>query len=144
LPRVSAGRATIWDWLTAVAGVVLIVSQFMTWWTTNEEPSKAALELGLLGKLVFVVALLAIATPFFALRQSTPHQANRRNVIMLILGLLTTIFFIVRGISDPPELDTLDMPVHTEEGVYVGIAAAGALVLFSLLGIVSRQVRRGT
>ena len=140
----SAGRLTIWDWLTAVAGVVVIVSQFMTWWITNEEKSIAAQELGLPGKLVFLVALLAIATPLVASIRPTPHRPNRWNMIMVILGLLVVLFFVLRGIADPPELDTLDKPVHVQEGVYVGIAAAAGIALFSLLSIVSRQRRRGT
>ena len=140
----SAGRGTIWDWLTAVAGVVVIVSQFMIWWITNKEGSKAALELGLPGKLVFVVALMAIATPLVNNLRATPHRPNRWSFIMLVLGLLMVLFFVLRGISDPPELDTLDAPVHPQAGVYVGIASAAGIALFSLMSILSRQRRRGT
>ena len=138
------GRGTLWDWLTAVAGVVLIVSQLMVWWITNEAPSRAAMELGLPGKLIFVVALLALATPYVAITRATPHRPNRWNLIMLVLGLLTTAFIAVRGFADPPELDTLDKPVHIQTGAYVGLCSAIGIALFSLLAIVSRQRRRGT
>ena len=138
-----AGRGTIWDWLTAVSGLTLIVSQFLSWYFTNEEYYKAVQKLGMTGKLLFIVGLMALLAPLVNTLRQTPGRASRYNLTLVVIGLLSTAFIIFR-LNETPELDTLDTPVRIEPGAYVGLGAAIGIVVFSALSIATRKARRGT
>ena len=137
-----AGRGTIWDWLTAISGLTLIVSQFLSWYFTNEEYYKAVQKLGLTGKLLFIVGIFALLAPLVNTLRQTPGRASSYNMILVVMGLLSTAFIIFR-LNETPELDTLDTPVQIEPGAYVGLCAAIGIVVFSALAIATRKARRG-
>ncbi len=136
------GRGTLWDWLTGIAGLVLVVSQLLNWYETNQEYSTAASELGLIGKLLFLVGFAAMAAPFVATLRPSRGRAQSYSMIMVVVGALSTAYIVFR-LADPPELDTLEQtPVNLEPGAWIGLGSAIAIVVFSALAMWTRQSAR--
>src|SRR3954467_919802 len=104
------GRGRIWDWLTAAAGLVLVVSLFFHWFDSNREQPTGISALGLVGYLLLAIGLFAMAAPFVATLRQTPGNVQRYTVVLAGFAALGLIGAIIRT-NDPPEFDTVEAPV---------------------------------
>jgi hypothetical protein len=138
----AMGRGTLWDWLTGVAGLVLVVSLLLEWYYANQEYETAASTLGLLGKLLFLVGFAAMAAPFVATLRPSRGRAQSYSMIMVVIGSLATLYIAIR-LADPPEINTLEQePVTLEPAAWVGLASAVGIIVFSALAMWTRQSAR--
>jgi hypothetical protein len=136
-PPVSArrGGAILWglgERATWVTGLVLALSALTGWYSGEGQGVTVSVlgwHTGVLGKLVLVIGLAAIAV--VALRQwgfELP-AAVPESLVVIALGALATIFVLVRVISIPDEF----FFAHRGVGIWISLVAAVGLIGAGLL-----------
>jgi hypothetical protein len=135
-PPVSVRRGpSLWglgERATWVAGLVLALSALTGWYSGEGQGVTVSVigwNTGVLGKLVLVLGLAAIAV--VALRQwgfELP-AAVPESLVVIGLGALATIFVLVRVISIPDEF----FFAHRGIGIWISLVAAVALIGAGLL-----------
>jgi hypothetical protein len=124
----SPGEGLAW-----LGGLVLALSTFMSWYTFDADVgftvSITGWHTGVLGKLVFFVGLAVLA--FLALRASGVELPPRVPGGMVIagLGLVGTIFVLVRVISIPDDFS----PAGRSIGLWISLLAGLLLIAAGLL-----------
>ena len=73
----GAERGRTWDWLTALAGLVLAISPFLPWFYANGETSNAWHSLRAIDIFLFVAGCVAMSVPLLALRRDTPREPQQ-------------------------------------------------------------------
>ena len=128
------GIWTLGGRLSWVAGLVLMLSPFMSWYAGDNAGDGLSVQVtgwhtGTLGKLVFFLglALLLLA----ALREAgiVLPAALPESLIVLAIGSLATIFVLIRLLSIPDEFFFASRSV----GIWIALAAAIAVILAGLL-----------
>ena len=136
-PRTEPRRGTPSLWgmaerITWITGLVLALSAFTGWYSGEGEGVTVSVigwHTGVLGKLVFLIGVLAILV--VALRQwgfDLP-AAVPESLVVIALGALTTIFVLVRAISIPDEFFFAGRGV----GLWISLLASVALIGAGLL-----------
>ena len=129
------GAPSLWgmgERLTWMTGVVLALSAFTGWYSGEGEGVTVSVigwHTGVLGKLVFLVGVLAILV--VALRQwgfDLP-AAVPESLVVIGLGALSTIFVLVRAISIPDEFFFAGRGI----GLWISLLASVALIGAGLL-----------
>jgi hypothetical protein len=121
------------DRVTWVAGLVLMLSSFMGWYSGSGLGVKLAVigwHTGTLGKLVFFIGLAAIA--LVALREAGIElpPSIPESLVVIALGSLSTIFVLIRLISIPDEF----LPASGRGiGIWISLLASLALIGAGLL-----------
>jgi hypothetical protein len=135
-PQLRPGGA-IWgygDRIAWVAGLILMLSSFMSWYAGKsiEGPTLAVIgwHTGTIGKLVFFVGLAVVALAIlreagFELPPNIPES-----LVTIALGALGTILVLVRLISVP---DTFAGTSGRGIGLWIGLFAALAVIAGGLL-----------
>ena len=124
----SPGEGLAW-----LGGLVLALSSFMSWYTFDADVgftvSITGWHTGVLGKLVFFVGLAVLA--FLALRASGVElpPSVPGGMVVAGLGLLGTIFVLVRVISIPDDFS----PAGRSIGLWISLLAGLLLVAAGLL-----------
>lgn len=117
----SVKRST---WIAGGGAVVLLISTFFTWWKVSALGltfTRSGWDTGALGKLVFFVALIAIALVVVDHMKVDISQLPVPVSLALIgAGALSLLFVIIRFIDTPDG-------VSRGWGLYVAILAAAAL-----------------
>ena len=121
------------DRVTWVAGLVLMLSSFMGWYSGSGLGVKLAVigwHTGTLGKLVFfiglaIVVLVALRAYGFDLPSSIPES-----LVTIALGALGTILVLVRLISIP---DTFAGTSGRSIGLWIALGSALAVIAAGLL-----------
>jgi hypothetical protein len=117
-----------------VAGLILMLSSFMSWYAGKsiEGPTLAVIgwHTGTIGKLVFFVGLAIVALAIlkeigFELPPSVPES-----LVTIGLGALGTILVLIRLISIP---DTFAGTSGRAIGLWIGLLAALAVIVAGLL-----------
>ena len=125
----SAGQRVAW-----VAGLVLLLSSFMSWYSGNsvEGPTLSVIgwHTGTIGKLVFFVGLAIVALAIlretgFELPPTVPES-----LVTIGLGALGTILVLIRLISIP---DTFAGTSGRSIGLWIGLLSALAVIVAGLL-----------
>ncbi len=119
--------------ITWVAGLVLMLSSFMGWYAGSGVGVKLAVigwNSGVLGKLVFfvglaVLALVALHESGIELPPSVPES-----LVVLALGVLGTVFVIIRIISIPDAVLPAD---GRGIGIWIALLAGIGVILGGLL-----------
>jgi hypothetical protein len=121
---VDLRRLRVGEWITAVAGALLLVSLFLPWYSDgggNETSGFAAL--GVIDLVLAVVAVGALA--FFVLTACQPLPAVPLAFnVFLVLALFPALLLVV--------LRVLDLPGSAETreaGVWLGLAATAGVAL---------------
>ncbi len=131
--RESEGLWAAGDRITWVAGLILMLSTFMGWYTGSGLGVQLAVigwHTGLLGKLVFfiglaVVAIVALRAAGFDLPASLPES-----LVVLGLGALATVFVLLRVFSVPDSV----LPADSRGiGLWIALAAALGVIAGGLL-----------
>ena len=124
----SPGEALAW-----LGGLVLALSSFMSWYTFDADVgftvSITGWNTGLLGKLVFFLGLAVLA--FLALRASGVElpPSVPGGMVIAGLGLLATIFVLIRVISIPDDFS----PAGRSIGLWISLLAGLLLIAAGLL-----------
>ena len=124
----SPGEGLAW-----LGGLVLALSTFMSWYTFDADVgftvSITGWHTGLLGKLVFFVGLAVLA--FLGLRASGVElpPSVPGGMVIAGLGLLATIFVLVRVISIPDDFS----PAGRSIGLWISLLAGLLLIAAGLL-----------
>ena len=124
----SPGEGLAW-----LGGLVLALSTFMSWYTFDADVgftvSSTGWHTGTLGKLVFFVGLAVLA--FLALRASGVElpPSVPGGMVIAGLGLLGTIFVLIRVISIPDDFS----PAGRSIGLWISLLAGLLLIAAGLL-----------
>jgi hypothetical protein len=124
----SPGEGLAW-----LGGLVLALSTFMSWYTFDADVgftvSITGWHTGVLGKLVFFVGLAVLA--FLALRASGVElpPSVPGGMVIAALGLIATIFVLVRVISIPDDFS----PAGRSIGLWISLLAGLLLIAAGLL-----------
>jgi len=119
--------------VTALAGLVLMLSSFMGWYAGSEEgPTIAVIgwHTGVIGKLVFllglaVVVLVVLREVGIELPATVPES-----LVIIVIGALATILVLIRLISVP---DTFFPNNGRGIGIWIALIAAIGLIVGGLL-----------
>lgn len=127
------GLFALGDRVTWVAGLVLALSSFMGWYAGSGVGIKLSVigwHTGVLGKLVFflglaVLVLVTLAELGFVLPPAVPES-----LVVLGLGILATVFVLIRVISIPDAVLPAD---GRGIGIWIALIAALGVVAGGLL-----------
>jgi hypothetical protein len=131
-PRAPSAPATFWspgEGLAWVAGLILLLSSFMGWYSVSgSDPaySVTGWNAGLIGKLVFFVGLATLV--YLALRAGGVHSPLPSGIVVALLGAAGTILVLIRVISVPDDVQ----PAGRAIGIWIALAA-GVLLIFAVL-----------
>ena len=124
----GAGDRVAW-----LAGLVLALSSFIDWYTGSGVGVKLSVigwHTGVLGKLVFFIGLAVVA--IVVLREAgidLPRSAPE-SLIILALGVLATVFVLIRVLSIPDQV----LPADSRGiGIYISLLAALGVIVGGLL-----------
>jgi hypothetical protein len=125
----SAGGRVAW-----VAGLVLMLSAFMSWYSGNsvEGPtlSVTGWNTGTIGKIVFFLGLLLVVIAILREAGVELPPSVPESLVTMGLGALATVLVLVRLISIP---DTFAGTSDRSIGLWIGLASALAVIVGGLL-----------
>jgi hypothetical protein len=127
-PRPAGILPGLGERLTWITGLVLAISAFTGWYTGSGEGLNIAVigwHTGVLGKLVFFIGLALIALVLLREAGIEPPASVPESLVVVALGMLATIFVLVRLISIPEDLLPAD---GRGIGLYVSLLAALAAI----------------
>ena len=140
-------RLRIWEWLTGLAGLVLLGVTFLDWYEadhrvfiqepgynnvfTAQGPVNAWEAFSVLDVLIAVAAAMAIAVALMAALHNTPAVSLAIASLLLTVGLILVIALVVRVIAIPDvTLDGVTAPdedVSRSIGLWLGLGASVVL-----------------
>jgi hypothetical protein len=123
-PRAAGVLPGLGERLTWITGLVLAVSAFTGWYTGSGDGLNIAVvgwHTGVLGKLVFFVGLALIALVLLREAGIEPPAAVPESLVVVALGMLATIFVLIRLISIPDAMLPAD---GRGIGLYISLAAS--------------------
>jgi hypothetical protein len=119
--------------VTALAGLVLMLSSFMGWYAGSEEgPTIAVIgwHTGVIGKLVFLLGLaVVVLVVLHELGIELPATVPE-SLVIIVIGALATILVLIRLISVP---DTFFPNDGRGIGIWIALIAAIGLIVGGLL-----------
>jgi hypothetical protein len=125
----SSGERIAW-----VAGLVLMLSSFMSWYagTSVEGPTLAVIgwHTGAIGKLVFFIGLVLIALALLRQAGIELPPTVPESLVTLGLGALATILVLIRLISIP---DTFAGTSGRAIGIWIALLSALGVIAAGLL-----------
>jgi hypothetical protein len=125
----SAGERITW-----VAGLVLMLSSFMSWYAGKsiEGPTLAVIgwHTGTIGKLVFFIGLALVTLAILREAGVELPPSVPESLVTIALGALATILVLVRLISIP---DTFAGTSGRAIGIWIALLSALAVILAGLL-----------
>src|SRR5438552_12476377 len=125
LPRRPLGIWSVGDRMSWVAGLVLALSSFMSWYSGHslEGPTVSVIgwHTGALGKLVFFVGLAVVALAVLREAGVELPPAIPESLVVVGLGSLATIFALILLISIP---DTFAGTSGRAIGIWISLIAA--------------------
>ncbi len=125
----AAGERTAW-----VAGLVLMLSSFMSWYSgpSVEGPTLSVIgwHTGTVGKLVFFVGLALVALAILREAGIELPPSLPESLVTIALGAVGTILVLIRVISIP---DTFAGTGSRSIGLWIGLVAALAVIAAGLL-----------
>src|SRR5919201_1000431 len=129
-----AGIWGVGERMSWVAGLVLALSSFMSWYSGHslEGPTVSVIgwHTGVLGKLVFFVGLAVVALAVLREGGVELPPAVPASLVVVSLGALGTIFALIRLISIP---DTFAGTSGRGIGIWISLLAAIAVIVAGLL-----------
>jgi hypothetical protein len=136
-PAAAARRGvpSLWglgEQITWVTGLVLSLSALTGWYSGTGEGVTVSVigwNTGVLGKLVFLIGVLAILVVALRRWGIDLPAAVPESLVVISLGALSTIFVLVRAISIPDEFFFADRGI----GLWISLLASVALIGAGLL-----------
>jgi hypothetical protein len=132
--RPSGGIWTAGERIAWVAGLVLMLSSFMSWYAGKsiEGPTLAVIgwHTGTIGKLVFFIGLALVALAILREAGVELPQSIPESLVTIALGALGTILVLIRLISIP---DTFAGTSGRAIGIWIALLSALGVILAGLL-----------
>jgi hypothetical protein len=132
--RPTGGIWSSGERITWVAGLVLMLSSFMSWYAGKsiEGPTLAVIgwHTGTIGKLVFFIGLLLIALAVLRQAGIELPPTVPESLVTIALGALATILVLIRLISIP---DTFAGTSGRAIGIWIALLAALGVIGAGLL-----------
>jgi hypothetical protein len=130
---VDLRRLRVGEWITALAGVVLLVSLFLPWY--GEADAAAATELSgweslaLLDIVLSLIAAAAVALALITAVQPLPAVPLTWNTFVVFAGMLAVVLVLVRVIDLPDGAGARDW------GLWLGLAGALGILAGALIAL---------
>jgi hypothetical protein len=125
LPRPTGGIWSSGERIAWVAGLVLMLSSFMSWYAGKsiEGPTLAVIgwHTGTIGKIIFFIGLLLIALAVLRQAGIELPPTVPDSLVTIALGALATILVLIRLISIP---DTFAGTSGRAIGIWIALLAA--------------------
>jgi hypothetical protein len=142
-------RVRTWDWLTGLAGVALLVSLFLPWYSAGDQSGTAWEWFSVIDVILFVTALAGIAVPIVTAMQRTAAVPQAVTSTLIWLFLVAAVIAVIRLLNVPDVHAQVEgaylntstgytsyagiVPlVGRDAGVWIGTIAALALVAFDI------------
>lgn len=119
-------RVRTWDWLTALAGLVLLVSLFLPWYSAGGRSATGWEWFTVIDAIFAVAALAGIALLVATATQRTAAVPQAVASTIAPVLLVAAVLAVVRLLNLPGDADTRDA------GVWIGTIAALALFAFDV------------
>jgi cytochrome bd-type quinol oxidase subunit 2 len=132
----DVSRVRVWEWLTGLAGAVLLVSLFLPWYGAGQASANAWEAFTITDVVLALVALMALALPIIAAAQRTtavPQAWTALIMLVVVPGILIALF---RLLNLPGE------GLGREPGVWLGFAATIAVFAFDYRSMGDRSFPR--
>ena len=128
-----SGLFALGERVTWIAGLVLALSSFMGWYAGSGVGIKLAVigwHTGTLGKLVFFIGLAVLALVVFREFGFELPQSIPESLLVLALGILATVFVLIRVISIPDAVLPAD---GRGIGIWIALIAGLGVIAGGLL-----------
>jgi hypothetical protein len=120
-------RVRLWDWLTGLAGIALLVSLFLPWYEVGGGGDANAWESFAVTDVVLALAALAaVALPVLAATQRTAAVPQTYTAWIVLIGLIAAVFALIRVVNAPD----LGASVDRALGVWLGAASVLGVLVF--------------
>jgi hypothetical protein len=133
LVSLQGGIWAMGERVTALSGLVLMLSSFMGWYAGSDEgPTIAVIgwHTGVIGKLVFLLGLaVVVLVVLHELGIELPATVPE-SLVIIVLGALSTILVLIRLISVPDRFFPFD---GRGIGIWIALIAALGLIVGGLL-----------
>jgi hypothetical protein len=128
-----AGLYALGERVTWIAGLILALSAFMDWYAGSGVGIKLAVigwHTGILGKLVFFIGLAVVGLVVFRELGFELPPSVPESLLVLALGILATVFVMIRVISIPDAVLPAD---GRGIGIWISLLASLAVIAGGLL-----------
>jgi hypothetical protein len=119
-------RVRRWEWLTGLAGVVLLVSLFLPWYGAGGVTVNAWDAFAVNDVILALAGLAAVALPVVAAAQRTSSLPQAMTNLLVWLALVAAVVAVVRLLDAPGAGGAT-----REAGAWLGAAAAVAIFAFN-------------
>jgi hypothetical protein len=133
LVSLQGGIWAMGDRVTALSGLVLMLSSFMGWYAGSDEgPTIAVIgwHTGVIGKLVFLLGLAVVVLVVLRELGIELPATVPESLVIIVLGALATILVLIRLISVPDRFFPFD---GRGIGIWIALIAALGLIVGGLL-----------
>lgn len=130
---VPVGIWAMGERVTALSGLVLMLSSFMGWYAGSDEgPTIAVIgwHTGVIGKLVFLLGLAVVVLVVLRELGIELPATVPESLVIIVIGALATILVLIRLISVP---DTFFPNDGRGIGIWIALIAAIGLIVGGLL-----------
>ena len=117
-------RVRTWDWLTGLAGVVLLVSLFLPWYSAGGESATGWQSFTVIDVILALAGLGAVALLLATATQRTAAIPQAVSSSLAPLLLVAVVLAVIRLLDLPGGADA------REAGVWIGTVATLALFAF--------------
>lgn len=119
-------RVRVWEWLTGAAGVVLLVSLFLPWYSLGGRHVTGWQAFTVIDVILALFALAAIALPIVTAVQRTAAvpQAMASSIVWLLLA--AAVLAVIRLLDAPAS------NMSRDAGVWIAAISAIAALLFDM------------
>jgi hypothetical protein len=120
-------RVRAWEWLTGLAGLVLLVALFLPWYEPSDGAGISAWNAFSVTDVVLALcAVAAMTLPALAATQRTAAVPQGWTAMLVYIGLVGAVLAIVRLIAVP----AVASPAARGAGAWIGALAAVAILAF--------------
>jgi hypothetical protein len=118
-------RVRVWEWLTGLAGVVLLVSLFLPWYGAAGVSATGWESLTVVDVVLAITALGAMALPVLTAVQRTTAVPQAMTALLMPVALAAALLAVIHL------LDLPDGASSREAGVWIATVAAIAVFVFN-------------
>ena len=119
-------RVRVWEWLTGLAGIALLITLFLPWYETPAGENATAWEAFTVTDVVLtIVALAALTLPALAATQRTAAVPQAWTALLIPIWIVAAVFAVVRILNLPGDLDGRAL------GLWLGAVALLAIFLLN-------------
>jgi hypothetical protein len=133
LVSLQGGIWAMGERVTALSGLVLMLSSFMGWYAGSDEgPTIAVIgwHTGVIGKLVFLLGLAVVVLVVLRELGIELPATVPESLVIIVIGALATILVLIRLVSVPDRFFPFD---GRGIGIWIALIAALGLIVGGLL-----------